>query len=235
MPRKKWKSAHITLDGIPITVTRKNIKRMYLRIAAQDGAVRISAPLFVGEKEIYEFACSRLSWIREKRAACLFKQRETPARYESGERCLVWGKVCTLLIEEKETGAAQVCLRDKTLFLRIKAGSGVLQRKAALDAWYRESLRRAAEDIRERCEKIVGERAAEYRIRDMHTRWGSCNIGKRRIWLSLELAKKDPDCLEYVMIHELTHLLEKNHNARFYALMDRFYPGWRAVRARLNG
>ena len=221
----------ITVKGIPVTVIKKRIRHVYLRIRA-DGSVCLSAPLAMSEAAILAFARSRAAWLRGHLAG-----REPPSpppAYVSGEVFALWGQPCPLRVLPG-TGRCSAALEGGALVLRAAPGSTLQQRKAAVDALYRRELLAAIPPLRRECEAIVGRRAAEILVRDMRSRWGSCSAAEGRIRLSLRLAEKPPACLRCVMIHELTHLLEPRHSPRFWALMDRFCPDWRAIHRLLGG
>ena len=214
----------ISVGGIPIAVERKRIKHIYLRIRA-DGSVYLSAPQRMTEEQIRAFALSRLDWIRRHRQRL---RPLPPPRYASGETLFLWGKPCPLRVVPAG-GRCTAALEGGALVLRAAPEHTWQQRKDAVNAWYRAQLYAAIPSLRKECEAIVRQQAAEVRVRDMRTRWGTCNVSRRRIWLSLQLAQKPPECLRCVMIHELTHLLERRHSALFWGMMDQFCPDWRDI------
>ena len=213
------------MEGIPITVQKKNIKNLYLRIGP-DGAVRISAPSRMPLETIRVFAASRVRWIRQHQQRLC--PPLPPPQYVPGEVFFLWGEPHPLRLVPAG-GTCAAALEEGALVLLADAGSTVSQRKAAVTAWYREQLRATIPSVQRACEAIVGQHAAEVRIRDMRTRWGTCSIPRRRIWISLQLAQKPPECLRCVMTHELTHLIEPGHTPRFWTLMDQFCPDWRQI------
>ncbi|MCM1258230.1 MAG: M48 family metallopeptidase [Roseburia sp.] len=223
----------IILDGISVSVTKKSIKNMYIRVLPPDGTVKISAPRSVSDESICRFAQAKLPWIKEQRK--LFQEKPCGAKreYITGEYCYVWGRKYRLEVQESDFGS-RVFLSGDNLVLRIKGESDASRREKLLNEWYRKEMRQTVPRLLKKCGDVVGVHAKEWQIKNMRTRWGTCNIAKKRIWLNLQLASKPPECLEYVIIHELVHLLERNHNKRFYGYMDVFYPGWREVRERLN-
>lgn len=223
--------AEIQVQDITVQVERKAIKNLYIRIKP-DGRVVLTCPKRTTQREIYSLIQERYHWIVTHRQKVLERQAAQPNKYVSGEVLPLWGKRYQLRVEE-QPGRAFVTLEGNELILRGTTGDEA-ERKQALDAFYRAQLNAAIPPLLERAQSATGLRAEEWRVRNMHTRWGSCNIQKRRIWLSLNLAKYPPECLYCVMIHELTHLLEPGHNKRFYALMDQFYPAWREANARLK-
>ena len=241
----------------PITITRKKIKNLYLRVRP-DGSVTVSAPRRCSDKVIRDFINSKSDWIaaqlqriEERKSAELQAEQKQTAEpfYTSGEIHYFWGCPCQLLVEET-TGRSSVTFVKNPQFGRengTEGGSGtdilhmrapqnstVEQRKYLLTEFYREQLKLAVPELMEHYSGIVGRSPAEWRIRNMKTRWGTCNTQNGRIWLSLYLAKKPPDCLEYVIAHELTHLHVPNHSKAFWARMDVYYPRWREVRKLLR-
>ena len=151
----------------------------------------------------------------------------------TGERFDLWGKEYELLVQESAR-PYQVVLSGERIVMQTGKDSTTEQREQLLNEWYRMQLQQALTAVLQKCEKLTGLSVNEWRIKNMRTRWGTCNVAKKRIWLNLQLAKKSPECLEYVVVHELVHLLERGHNARFYGYMDRFYPNWKEVRERLS-
>ena len=221
----------IVIDGIPIAVEKKRIKNIYLRIRP-DGTVHLSAPRGMSETAIRAFARSRAGWIQQHLQH--LQPPPPPPQYVSGEALLLWGEPYPLRVVPGD-GRGTAVLREGTLFLYAGPESTRQERQAAVKSWYREQLLSAIPSVRQACEAIVGQRAAEVRVRDMRTRWGTCSVARRRIWLSLQLVQKPPACLRCVMTHELIHLLEPSHSPRFWTLMDRFCPDWREVHRLLGG
>lgn len=216
------------MDGLSVTVTYKHMKNMYLRVDPPDGSVRVSAPLGTGEGRIATFVRGRRNWIDKRRAACIVPER----RFVSGETVPLWGDILPLTVR---TGRGGVARKPDGLLLYAPAGADTEARKRILDAFYRQELQSALPPLLARCESAAGVKANEWRIRDMRTRWGSCNIADRRIWLNLRLAEKPPECLRYVLLHELCHLYERGHGKAFWARMDACCPDWPVIRKRLNG
>lgn len=221
----------IIVAGIPITVVRKRMKNMYMRIKA-DGSVMISAPSRASDQAVQAFAASQESWLEKHMKALAEKPVKAERQFLSGEIHYLWGRPYSLEVSAGAHNAVTVTA-DK-IILRVKGRTTREEREALLNEWYRSCLAQAIPPVLARCEARMGVYASEWRIKNMKTRWGTCNVLCRRIWFNLQLAKKTPDCLEYIVVHELTHLYERSHNAVFKAYMDRFYPDWRAVRKSLN-
>lgn len=226
--------SQIKLGNIAIDVVLKDIKNLHLRVYPPNGRVRISAPKRMSIGTIRAFATSKLGWIRRQQAKIAAQPRQSVREMVSGESHYVQGVRHRLDVIEG-SGRATVSLRDRrTLELRMSPGTSSGDREAALDRWYRQFLHDQLPDLLAKWEPIIGVKVAEWRVRKMKTKWGSCNITARRIWLNLELAKKPKDFLEYVVLHEMVHLLEGTHGPKFKALMDCYMPAWRETRKALN-
>lgn len=223
----------IELDGVEISIKKKKMKHMYLRVLPPDGRVLVTAPNSFSDKMIREFVFSKRCWILEQRKRFEGQKVFEKHRYVTGERLDLWGKEYELLVQESAR-PYQVLLSGERIVMQIGKDSTTEQREQLLNEWYRMQLKQAMPAVLQKCEKLTGLSVNEWRIKNMRTRWGTCNVAKKRIWLNLQLAKKSPECLEYVVVHELVHLLERGHNARFYGYMDRFYPNWKEVRERLS-
>ncbi len=213
-----------------VTVTRKRMKNLYLRVLPQGGGLTVSAPLRTSEAEISRFVLSREDWIERQ----LAKQSAAgPRRYEDGEEIPYFGKRLTLSVIPV-AGRNGAMLRGDALELRIKQGADEKARKKLVDAWYRAELYEAAGTMLPAVERTVGKRAGELRVRDMKTRWGTCNVKTANVTLNLRLAEKPAECLRYVLTHELCHLHEPGHGERFWRRMDLYYPDWKRVRKLLK-
>ncbi|MBS0014121.1 MAG: M48 family metallopeptidase [Desulfobacterales bacterium] len=224
----------IAIAEIPVEVFRKNVKNLNIRVYPPDGKVRVSAPLQMADHAVRTAIAARLPWIRQKQHH-FAKQVQGPVPEAlTGEIHYFQGRALHLKLVERP-GRSRACLADTdTLELQVPPQTHAARRLRILENWYRRQLRQQIPDFVQKWEPIIGVRVAEVRIRRMKTRWGSCNIDKKRIWLNLELIKKPAFCLEYVVVHEMTHLLERNHTKRFYGLMDRFLPNWRPGRDELD-
>jgi predicted metal-dependent hydrolase len=223
----------IELGDLTIDVALKDIKNVHLSVHPPAGHVRISAPRRMSLDTIRVFAISKLDWIRQQQAKLREQERETPREYVERESHYVWGKRYLLTVTESDAPPA-IELKHSRLLLRIRPGTGEEKRQALVEAWYREQLKEAVPPLLERWQPRLGVQAERWFVQRMKTRWGSCNHEARTIRLNTELAKKPAECLEYIVIHELVHLLEPTHNARFIALMDRFLPKWQLHRQILN-
>lgn len=223
------KAERMRIGQYDVCVTHKRIKNLYLRVLPQ-GELSISAPLRTSEAEISRFVLSREDWIERQTA----KQGAFSMRgYEDGDEVPYFGKRLTLRLLFR-TGRVNVKQTGDTLTLSIKPEADTAARKKAIDAWYRAELYEAAGAMLPALERTVGKRAGELRVRDMKTRWGTCNIKTGMITLNLRLAERPAECLRYVLAHELCHLHEPGHGERFWRRMDEYYPDWKRVRKLLR-
>lgn len=210
--------------GIAVTVVRKTgLKNSYLRVKAPGGNVVITAPRGVPIRDLQSFALTHLSTIERGREH-IKRQARTAPNFTTGENHFLWGQ--PLVLEVHEADQARVYAQDERLILALPAGSTRQRRETALTEWYREQLKLALPAAIKRCETSTGLAASEYRVKKMRTRWGTCNPKAQRIWLSINLAKKPKQCLDYVLTHELVHLVERGHTPRFHALVARYFPGY---------
>lgn len=223
----------IDLGGLHADVVRKSIKHVHLSVYPPDGRVRISAPRHMALDTIRIYAISKLAWIRSQQRKLRAQERETPREYVNRESHYVWGRRCLLRIMEVDA-APSVRLKHATLELCVRPGAGTGKRREVLEAWCREQIRAAVPALLNRWEPLLDVRAGRIVVQRMKTRWGSCNPATGIIRLNTDLARKPPACLEYILVHELVHLLEPTHNARFQAQMDGAMPHWRQLRSELN-
>ncbi|WP_406536518.1 M48 family metallopeptidase [Methanobrevibacter sp.] len=223
----------IIIEDIPITLERKNIKNMYLRVLPPFGEVKVSAPLFVSDKDILDFIKSRKEWILKKQELIKNNEIKAPLKYQSGETHKLWGKEYTLQLIKNDRIKKALPDNDKSIiYLPVPKRSTISKREETLNNFYRKELENAIPSVLGKCSKIVGKKPAEVKVRKMKN-WGNCKQDGR-ITLNINLAKKEPICLEYVMIHELCHLIEFNHGKKFKKLMDEFCPNWKEIKKRLN-
>ncbi len=223
----------LEICGLQIEIVRKPIRHLHVRVYPPDGRVRVSAPVWLDEASVRQAVAVRADWIRRQQARLQSQPPPAPKAMVSGETHHVFGRRCILRIVEGRT-PHRVILQDGTLTLHVRHGSSRACRIRLLEDWYRRQLAERIPVLIAHWEPRLGVQVAEWRIRRMKTRWGTCNIRARRIWLNLQLATKPPECLEYVVVHEMVHLHERLHNARFYAWMDRCLPDWRDRRRLLN-
>lgn len=224
----------LTISGVPVEVVRKAIKNLHLAVYPPEGRVRIAVPLRVDDDAVRLAVISKLGWIKRKQAAFTRQPRQSRREMVTGESHHLWGRRYRLDVV-RHNGPNDVRVRGtSTIELRVRPTADASRREAVLYGWYRAQLKERVPALIAEWQPVTGVDVADWGIRRMKTRWGTCNIAARRVWLNLELVKKPPVCLEYVLVHEMAHLLERRHNDRFMALMDRFIPQWRLHRATLN-
>ncbi|WP_347711282.1 M48 family metallopeptidase [Olsenella uli] len=222
----------LTVSDVNVEVVRKDIKNMHLRVQPPDGRVVLSAPHSVSDMAIDGFVASKLAWIRKQRAEIAAQERQTEREGVTGETMYVWGKQCFVTVVEGSFYSVDLAGQD--VMYTVRAGSSAEQREAHMREWYREQLCREVERLLPVWEERTGLKCAEWKTKYMKTRWGSCNPEARRIWLNVQLAKHPVECLEYVILHELAHFVEKTHGPKFVAVMDEYMPAWRSIRKQLN-
>jgi len=224
----------ITVSGLVVEVVRKNIKNLRLMVYPPDGRVRVAAPLRVSDAAVRRVVIARWAWIQRQQARVTPQPRPAAHEFVSGESHDFEGQRYRLNVVVQD-GPSRVALRSPhTLDLWVGEGSDAAHRERVLLAWYRQQLKARIPRLIARWQTAIGVTVAAWGVKRMRTRWGSCNIPARRIWLNLELIKKPARCLEYVVVHELVHLVERRHNDRFKALMSQHLPQWRLIREELN-
>jgi predicted metal-dependent hydrolase len=223
----------IQLGEISIAVTRKAIKNIHLSVHPPDGRVTLSVPQMTRLEVVRAYAISKLVWIREQQKKLSNQARETPRQFIERESHCVWGRRYLLTMEYKDTKPS-VVLSNTHLILTVRPGCPAEKRAEVIHAWHKSLLHATVPALIQQWEKKLNVRVAGYFLQRMKTRWGSCNYVKRHIRLNTELVKKPKDLLEYVIVHELAHLIERTHNARFIAVLDEHYPTWREAHAELN-
>lgn len=221
------------IGGVTVEVVRKDIKNVHLSVHPPEGRARIAAPPRVSLDTLRVFAISKLSWIRKQQERFSGQERETPREYLERESHFLWGRRYLLAVRES-AGRAGVEVAGGRIVLKARPGDGMDRRAEIMERWYREQVRQAAGELVAKWEKLMGVQVRRIFVRRMKTRWGSCNPRAGSIRLNTELAKKPRECLEYVIVHEMTHLLEPRHNGRFIELMDHFLPKWQSARELLN-
>lgn len=226
-------NAYLTIRGINIDVVYKNIKNLHIGVYPPVGRVRVAAPERLDEEQIRLAVIQRLPWIKRQRQQLQEADRQSPREMVTGESHYVWGVRHRLKIIERP-GRAHVEVDGDRLLMYVPAGTDTESRAKLLQDWHRKQLRHAVPELIAKWEPVIGRNVPRWSIRRMKTKWGSCNRENGHIWFNLELTKKHPLCLEYIVVHEMAHLLERNHGERFTGLMDKFMPDWRARREQLN-
>ena len=223
----------IKIGDIPVDVILKDIKNVHLSVYPPTGRVRISAPLNSNLDTLRIYAISKLPWIKRNQTKQLSQARETPREFLERESHYVWGKRYLLKIVNVET-AARVEIKHSQLVMYVRPSTPTNQLQHILDGWYREQIKSAVPELIEKWQKLMGVKVNNFYIQKMKTKWGSCNPFLGNIRLNSELAKKTIECLEYVTVHEMMHLIEPTHNSCFLTLMDKYLPNWHTIRNTLN-
>ena len=227
-------SRSITVSGLTVEVVRKPIKNLHLGVYPPQGRVRVAAPLAVDDEAVRLAVVGKLGWIKRQRAKFQAQPRQSQRRMVSGESHYFLGRRYRLRVHET-TGALRVALRGKaTMDMFVRTDTTVERREQVLQDFYRAELKRLVPELLEKWQPKLGVEAHAWGIKRMKTKWGTCSIEAKRIWLNLELAKKPVQCLEYILVHELAHLYERHHNERFISLLDQHLPQWKLLREQLN-
>ena len=224
----------ITVSGITVEVVRKAIKNLHLGVYPPHGRVRVAAPMTVSDEAVRLAVITRIGWIRRQREKFDAQPRQSRREMVRGESHYFLGQRYRMNVIEHQ-GGGKVELRNKTVLdLYVRPGGDAEQREKILQRWYRAQLAALVPPLLEKWQNEIGVEVASWGIKKMKTKWGGCNPATRRIWLNLELAKKPVDCLEYIIVHELVHLLVRHHDENFTTRMDALMPQWRLLRDTLN-
>lgn len=219
---------------LSIDVVRKDIKNMHLAVYPPTGRVRIAAPLRIDDEAVRLFAISKISWIRKHQRNFVTQDRLPPRQFKERESHYFQGKRYLLRIIEHEA-PPKVVFKTKTYIdLFVRPNTTTEQRQIIINEWYRVELKKLIPYIIEKWEKKIGVSVDSWQVKQMKTKWGTCNIEEKKIWINLELAKKPIHCLEYIVVHEMIHLLERRHNDYFLSLMDKHMPQWKFNKDELN-
>lgn len=221
------------VSGLDIEVVHKKIKSLRLAVYPPDGHIRVAAPFATDDETVRLFAISKLDWIHKQRKRFIEQDRQSERKIVNGESVYYLGRRYRLVVREK-AGNPKVVLHHRAIAVQVPPCSDTAYRNRVLANWYRRQLRSLIPAMLEKWEPVVGIKVDQVKIKQMKTKWGTCNAKAGRIWLNLELVKKPPQCLEYVFVHEMLHFLERHHNENFTTLMSRFFPQWRSVREELN-
>jgi len=224
----------IEIGEFTIDIVRKSIKNMHLSVYPPTGRVRIAAPLNVDDEAVKLFAISKLAWIKKNQRKFEDQERQSPRAFVERESHYFEGRRYLLRVTEHDA-PPKVIIKTKThIDLFVRPNTSTEQRQIILNEWYRRHLKSQIPAIIERWETIIGVSVSSWGVKLMKTKWGTCNIEDRRIWINLELAKKPLRCLEYIVVHEMLHLVERHHNERFLTLMEKFLPQWKFRKEELN-
>lgn len=223
----------VEIGSIAMQLNRKAIKNLHISVLPPDGRVRVSAPESMTETAIRMAVISRIPWIKKQQSDFSKQPRQSDRAMVSGESHYLWGRRYRLNLIER-SGKHEIKLGRGRLHLYVNPATTLENKALVLSSYYRDALKARIAELLPVWEDKIGVTAADWGVKKMKTKWGSCNTQAKRIWLNLELAKKPPECLEYILVHELVHLLERNHNERFKRYMDRLLPDWRERRDLLN-
>ena len=226
-------SETIQLGNLSILVTRKDIKNVHLSVYPPDGRVTLVAPVATRLDVARAYASSRLGWIRQQQAKLKSQARETPRKFIERESHHLWGRRYLLSVVEKDEKPL-VTLSHRKITLGVRPGSDMAKRESVIHEWHKTLLHGLVPQLIEKWQTKLGVAVSNYFLQRMKTKWGSCNPRAGNIRLNTELVKKPKDLLEYVIVHEMVHMLEPRHSERFIALMTKYYPAWREARAELN-
>ncbi|MEM9998975.1 MAG: SprT family zinc-dependent metalloprotease [Bacteroidota bacterium] len=224
----------LEVSGLAVEVVRKDIQNLHLAVYPPDGRVRIAVPRHVDDDAARLAVVDKLRWIRRQQADFARQPRQSRREVVTGESHYLWGRRYRLDVVEQDRTPLVRVRGPEWLELTVRSGTNADRRLRVLTEWYRSEIKARVPALVAAWEPVLGVRVADWGVRRMKTKWGSCSIDARRIWLNLELAKKPPTCLEYIVVHEMVHLLERRHTERFRALMDRHLPDWQLRRAVLN-
>jgi predicted metal-dependent hydrolase len=224
----------LNIGGYAVEVVRKTIKNIHLSVHPPEGRVRVAIPQTTKDSAVRLLIIRKLPWIKKQISSFKSQERQSKPKFVSGESHLVRGSRYRLNVTYHEAPSKVVLQRKTRIDLQLRKGSSAIQKQAIFTEWTRQDLKTRLEPLIEKWQKNLGVEVRDWRIRRMKTKWGSCNPKTRRVLFNLELAKKDDKSLEYVVVHELIHLLERKHNDRFIGHLDRVMPKWRSYRAELN-
>jgi predicted metal-dependent hydrolase len=226
---------HIVVENIVVDVVKKDIRNLHLRVLPPNGRVMVSAPVRLNDHTIKLFVMSKISWIRKHRSKFEGRAIASELEFVSGETHYFEGRPYVLNVIYHDAASRVELSDDGFIDLYVRFGSDQAKRGKVIEGWYRECLKVRLSGLIMKWEYIIGVEVSSWSVRKMRTRWGSCMVSARKVCFNLQLARKPLYCIEFIVAHELTHLIERGHNGRFYTLMDRFMPEWRHCRDELNG
>lgn len=231
----KNRTSTLLVDDIPIAITRRKMKSLRLRVCSQNGDVKVSAPHFAASKDIQTFILNNMDWVRSQRAQAANRAVVPERLLQTGDSVPLFDELRSLEVVFTHRSRASLKVQsDGGLLMSLPQNASLADQEALIDSWYRQQLKVAIPKLIAHYEPRMGVSVAQWGIKKMKTRWGSCNIHARRVWINLELASKPIQCLEYVVVHELAHLMEAGHTPKFWAFVDKAMPNWRAANLILN-
>lgn len=221
-------------EGIEIEISRKKMKNLRLTVNPPEGKVKLSVPHKINPKIVDEFILSKMDWIKKKRSNYENRVVQKPKEYITGEMHTVLGTDYQLSVVDANEKQRVEIKNSRFVVMYVKPGSTLEKRKKLMIEFKRSTLKAILPTLIDKWETQLGVTVSEFNVKKMKTKWGTCNITKKRIWINLELVKHPVECLEYIVVHEMIHLLERHHNKRFYKLMDDYYPEWKDVKKKLT-
>lgn len=220
------------VKGLTVQVNRKNIKNLHLSVMPSNGWVRVSSPLDIDDETIRLFVISKYAWILQKQKQFQNQQRESKREYVSGESHYLFGNRYVLLVEK--SNLYEIKVKGKNILFKVKQNSTLTQREHYFHEWYRSLLKEKIALYIQKWSEILKVSPSNWQIKKMITQWGSCGYAKKTLLFNLSLAKKSPECIEYVVVHEMCHLIHKTHSKEFYELLSKYAPFWREIQKTLN-
>ncbi len=227
----------MVVAGIEIELVQKNIKNLHLAVYPPNGKVRLAAPLEVNKNTLELYVASKIPWIRRQQRKFASINRQSPRQFVNRESHYFLGKRYLLRVHETDHPyrfPKVVCKTKTYIDLYVKEGFTTEQKAELIKEWYREQLKVILAELIPKWEAILHVKANQVKVQSMKTKWGSCNTENGNVLFNIELAKKPIECIEYVVLHELLHLIERNHNDVFKAYLDKYLPGWSSIKAQLN-
>ena len=224
----------MNIDGLEIEVERKPIKNMHLSVYPPDGRVHLSVPDYLTDGDARSYVISKWDWIRKQQADIAAQARQTPREYVSGESHYFFGCRYILTVEYTVSGANSIEIHGNSMTMRVRQGAGTERKAELMNEWYRAHLKEYISVLMKKWTDKLGEADVSWQIKNMKTLWGSCGAKRRALLFNLELARVPKECIEYVVVHELTHLKVQNHSKLFETLLTQRLPAWRNLRKELN-
>jgi predicted metal-dependent hydrolase len=227
-------SSNVEISGIAVQVNRKKIKNIHLSVLPPEGRVRLSVPVETSEQAIRLAVINKLAWIKTQQSDFRLQPRQSSREMASGESHYLWGQCYRLSVNESSGKHTVIVKGNSKIELIVSKNTSIDNRLKLLNGLYRQKMNESIAKLLPLWQQKLNVEPHSVSMRKMKTKWGSCNIQAKKIWLNLELAKKPPECMEYILVHELVHLIERHHNGLFRNIMDKHMPDWRERRDLLN-